>query len=125
MSALLQEDEVEVADGVTLADLTTAESCQMALLTLSRDINRIEEQLADSVDVSAWAERAESAVRFKRSLRQIVTERAGRLRRLERQSAARTRDQILVDTFKQMWPHEFERAAAYARTIQPELWREK
>lgn len=127
MSSPLLAHKVEISEGLTLADLTTVEACHMALLTLTRDINRIEEQLADSNlgDLAdGWPDRAESALRFKRALRQIINERVGDLRRADRAAAAATREHLLVETFKRLWPAEFRQAVEAARTDNSHLWRD-
>lgn len=123
MSAILTPDQIEIADGLTLADLTTVEDHDMALLTLSRDINRIEEQLADPMQQDQhWSERAESALRFKKSLRQTVTQRLADLRRTARAGLTDAKNQLLVSQFKADWPTQFDMSAAHARDLRPELW---
>lgn len=124
MSAPLLPHEIEIADGLTLADLTTVEACRLALLTLSRDINRIEEQLAPAPAGSQWAERAESALRFKKALRETVKDMIGDLRRAERAAAAATRERVLVEVFKEKFAVEFAAALWAAQQRRPELWKE-
>jgi hypothetical protein len=122
MSAPLHPQDVEISDGLTLADLATVEDCQMAILTLARDINRIEEQLADGPATGEWAERAESAVRFKKALRHVVTERIGAIKRAERLALVATRERVLIERMKADWPKQFQSALAAAQAAHPELW---
>lgn len=122
MSTPLLAHDVIISDGLTLVDLTTIEKCRLALLTIARDINRIEEQLADGPSTGEWAERAESAVRFKKALRQSVNELAGDLRRAERLRAAATREHVLVEMFKENYLDQFAVVLTVAKLRHPDLW---
>jgi hypothetical protein len=124
MSTPLLAHEVEISEGLTLADLTTPDACHLALLTLARDINRIDEQLADGPAVGEWAERAESAIRFKKALRQVVNDRIGTLRRAERAASAATREHLLIEVLCDAFPVEFNDALATVKARRPDLWKD-
>lgn len=132
MSTPLTADQIEIADGLMLADLETIEDFEMASLTLTRDIGRIEEQLAgDTVQDVEWAYAiqdvewvyaAGSALRFKKALRQQITATVADLRRAERAGLNETKAQALVDQFKADWPAQFAISMAAARESRPDLW---
>lgn len=127
MSDILTPDQVEVADGLMLADLQTIEDYEMALLTLTRDIGRIEEQLdgelANEMAGSQWAVRAASGLRFKKALRQQVTSTLADMRKLHRAAFNDTKAQALVDQFKADWPAQFDMSSARAKETRRDLWK--
>jgi hypothetical protein len=122
VSQPLEPHQVEISDGLTLADIRTVDDCHLALLTLTRDINRIEEQLADGGGPAQWAERAESSVRFKKALREVIREKIGAMRRAERAAAVESRSNVLVEQFKTDWPAQFATSLAAAMAAHPEVW---
>lgn len=126
MSDALTFDQIVISDDMTLADVVTLEDCEVATLTLARDINRIEEQLADVNTLArvhggaAWTERAESALRFKKAIRNTVHNIACGIRRDERAAAMRTRDRAIVDALAGY--DVFDDVVAAAKHEHPELW---
>lgn len=122
MSQPLEPHQVEISDGLTLADIRTVDDCHLALLTLTRDINRIEEQIADGAGPDQWAERAESSIRFKKALREVIREKIGAMRRAERAAAVEHRNSVLVERFKTDWPEQFAKSLAAAMASHPGEW---
>lgn len=125
LSTPLTPDQVKIADGLMLSDVVTIADHEMAILTLSRDIGRIEEQLSDEANQDdVWARRAESGLRFKNALKQQLLAALGDLRRASRQEASETKAQVLVGQFKADWPAQFDTSVSRARESRPDLWRQ-
>lgn len=126
MSHPLTDDEIEIADGLMLSDLVTADDFDRALLTVTRDIGRIEEQLADEFDQDMqWRRAAESALRFKKALAPLLRSRAAAARRNARVEAGKTKATILVAQFKADWPSMFESSVSRAMAAHPDLWSDR
>jgi hypothetical protein len=97
----------------------------MALLTLTRDIGRIEEQLTDdTMQDTTWARAADNAIRFKKALKQQITNTIADMRRAAKAGLGETKAQALVSQFKADWPAQFEITLSHAREAHPNLWRD-